>query len=155
MCLYIFFRKPFKSSNYSIKGVLLESIHFFKLPEGLRTPRLVGALLFVIGLVLFFQTGAQMFETWDNLKYVKACYSAKQNVPNFQEDCSFIAKNLLNISPRPDQSVLNLKQMFVAFSGSLAAMFFWIIVIILSVGLYESEKIVIPIQKAMRKVEKK
>ncbi len=132
----------------------VDKVHFFKLPSGLRTPKLFGAFLAVVALLLFFQSGALMFETWENLKLVNSCYSSAQALPSFSEDCRALAKDLLGLSVRPDQVSLGIRQMFIAFVGPLASMFFWIIVFLAGIGLYESGKIINPIQQSVRQMKK-
>lgn len=116
----------------------------------LHLPKLIGAFLMVAALLMIVKSGADMFESWDNVKYLNDCLK-DQYVPfsQCQEDAFYAG-----VFVRPDQSVLTAKQAWSAVSEPIGEMFYWFAAFLLGLLLYFTGRMVLPVQESIReKVE--
>lgn len=137
----------------------MDKMIFFKLgDETIRMPKFVGAFLAIVAVLLFFSSGAKMFESWDNIKAINSCLSSIGGYSSAEPEkflvCQSMAKNAFDFNIRPDQSVLSNKQIAIALLLPVAELFFWLVVLIFALGLYNSGKIVIPVKQSVREIKK-
>lgn len=109
--------------------------------------KLIGAFIIVVALLLFFKSGANMIDSWDNVKFVNACL---KNVAGDEEKfivCQDQALKSLDVYIRPGQDELNTKQFAMALLSPIAWLLFWIVVLILGLFFYRTGAFQIPIEE--------
>ena len=123
--------------------------------KNLQLVRMLGAFLFFAGLLMFFQAGVRMFETWENIKVVNNCIISSGSDLSFIGTCQQIAKDSMGIYFRPDQSKLGIRQLYSAVAPDVANLFIWIAVLMFGYGLYTSIKVTIPVEEEIKRKNKK
>lgn len=129
--------------TYSLSGKTLQLV------------RMLGAFLFFAGLLMFFQAGVRMFETWENVKVVNNCIISAGNDLTFIGTCQQIAQDSMNVYFRPDQSKLGIRQMYSAVAPDVAFLFIWIAILMFGYGLYTSVRVSVPVMEESKSKKKK
>jgi hypothetical protein len=130
---------------------------FFRLGgRNVHVPKLIGAFLIVAAVLLFVKAGADMFESWDNAKFLNSC------LENASSSLSLEGKQMCQQSAyyagqfvRLDQKALTSKQTWSMLLGPIAGLFLWAIALIIGLMLYLSGRIIIPIEEAERLVKER
>jgi len=118
-------------------------------------PKLVGAFVLLAALLLFVQSSAKMFESWDNLKVISACIdSANDYSDNIAEMtyCQDQAEKSLDLFVRIDQDKLTMKQFFGVLLGPIASVMVWLAALFIGWIIYRSGDLVLPIEETIRDV---
>ncbi len=123
----------------------------------LQIPKLIGAFVIVIALLMFFKSGAEMSDSWDNIKFVNNCLSVAEGNDEMFNECQDQALKALNIYVRPGQDKLNTKQFLMAIATPIAWLMFWIIILGLGIVSYRHGTFELPVETTVekRKVRKK
>jgi len=123
----------------------------------LQIPKLIGAFVIVIALLMFFKSGAEMIDSWDNIKFVNNCLSVAEGNDEMFNECQDQALKALNIYVRPGQDKLNTKQFLMAIAAPIAWLMFWIIILGLGIVSYRHGTFELPVETTVekRKVRKK
>jgi len=123
-------------------------IMFFRIGgKNLHLPKLIGAFLVVASLLMFFNAGALMFESWDNVKFLNKCLQDPNAFPQgFCQQSAYYA----GVFVRPDQDSLGVKQTWSLLLEPIASLFLWLIGLLVGAMLYLSGKIILPIEEAER-----
>lgn len=129
--------------------------------KNFHLPKLIGAFLVFGAILMLFQGVAQMFDVWDSLKDYPNCIdSVNQSQPTVLEaqsmykDCKEILYRKTGIQLLRSQVSLTARQYWIALIGPVAGIFFWAIVFFFGVMLYNTGKIVIPVEQSISKKKK-
>ena len=118
-------------------------------------PKLVGAFVLLAALLLFVQSSAKMFESWDNLKVISVCIdNANDYSDNIAEMtyCQDQAEKSLDLFVRIDQDKLTMKQFFGTLLGPIASVMMWLAALFIGWIIYRSGDLVLPIEETIRDV---
>ena len=133
----------------------MHKIMYFRLGgRDVHVPRLIGAFLIFIALLMFFKAGATMVNSWDDIKQTNSCLGVLGASPEYTP-CRDFAMQSLDISIRPDQTSLNSKQWAAALFGPIASLFFWLVILLLGFTLYKTGNFVVPIEETEFEVKRR
>lgn len=133
----------------------MRRIMFFKIAgQNVHIPKLAGAFIIFIALLMFFQAGALMIESWDNLKFVNNCLQTSQGYGPTFEACQEYAFDT-GLTVRPGQDELNTKQYAVGLFPPIASLLFWLILLGLGIVFYKTGNLVVPIEQSVTEVKEK
>ncbi|RLG70756.1 MAG: hypothetical protein DRO04_01205 [Candidatus Iainarchaeum archaeon] len=120
----------------------------------LQLPKLVGAFIIVIALLMFFKSGAEMIDSWDNIKFVNNCLSMAEGNDVMFKECQDQALKALNIYVRPGQYSLNTKQFLMSIATPIAWLMFWIVVLALGIASYRHGTFEFPVETTVEEKKK-
>ncbi len=116
--------------------------------------KLMGAFIVFAAVLMLFQGVANMFDTWDELKAYPSCLESSdamhETVLEAQEgykDCKEILYRKTGIQLLHSQVNPTARQYWMAFLEPIFWIFVWAIMFFFGTMLYNTGKIVIPIQK--------
>lgn len=116
-------------------------------------PKLIGSFVLFAALLMFFQAGAVMFDSWDNLKDIQNCLDAVQTNSTTIDVCQRSAYYAFDdMYIRANQTELTSRQVGAALLKPIAWLFFWAVVFILGIMFYRSGTIVIPIEESIKEI---
>jgi len=130
-------------------------IMFFKVGgRNVHLPKLMGAFVLVAAFLMFCTSVSQMFESWENAKFIDNCLgqaSASLSIEDKQtcQQSAYYA----GLFVRLDQKALTAKQFLGMILQPIAMMLLWIVVLVFGAMLYLSGKLIIPIEEAERVVK--
>lgn len=130
---------------------------FFRIGgRSVHLPKLVGAFIIVAALLMFFNAGAQMFESWDNAKFLNTCLENSSASLSFSDkltcqQSAYYAGTFVRL----DQKSLSAKQFWSMILQPIANLFLWAVVLVIGVMLYLSGKLIIPVEEAERDFKEK
>ena len=115
--------------------------------KNLHLLKLIGAFVLFAALLMFFQAGAGMFNSWDALKAYPACIGGVQSQSDF-EGCRTALHYNAGIFPAANQAELSSRQVWFALLGPVAQVLFWAALFIFGIILYKTGRIILPIEEA-------
>ena len=115
--------------------------------KNIHLSRLLGAFVIFVALIMFFQSGARMIDSWDSVEFVNDCLQTAEGDLEAFGHCQDNALKSLDVYVRPDQSSLNSKQFAMSLLPPIAWVLFWMIVLALGLSFYRTGKFVIPIKE--------
>lgn len=127
--------------------------HIFFLRVGsknLHLLKLIGAFLLFAALLMFFKSGAVMFNSWDALKEYPACLGGVQSQADF-ESCRLTLYYNAGVFPSLSQAELTSRQIWSAFLGPIAEVFFWAAAFIFGIILYKTGRIIFPVEETFQR----
>ena len=113
-------------------------------------PKLIGALVLFAAVIMFFQTSAAMFNSWDNVKYVDGCLNPAKGPDALVVNCTELAKDSLGVSVRADQDSMTLRQKVEAIAPSVAGILFWLAALFAGFMVYRTGQLVLPIEEEVK-----
>jgi len=141
-------------------GFLKTDVLFTIGGKNFHLPKLIGAFLVFGAVLMLFQGVAQMFDSWDALKDYPKCVDAVQapssgDVVNAQfsmyKECKEILYRKTGIQLLSSQVLPSARQKWIALIGPIAGIFFWSIMFFFGIMLYNTGKIVIPVEHSKPK----
>jgi len=135
----------------------VHKVLFFRIgSRNVHLPKLIGAFIIVTAVLMFFQAGAVMFESWDNAKFLNNCLQNASAGLSLQDKqvCQQSAY-YAGVFVRLDQKALTAKQFWSMILQPIALLFGWAIVFIIGAMLYLSGRIIVPIEEAERIIKEK
>jgi len=122
--------------------------------KDLHLPKTIGAFIVFAGILLFFQSAALMFDSWENIKYVNGCMQSASSIVELGE-CQQAANEAFSFHVRAEQTHLTNKQFAVALIGPVARMFLWIALMAFGVMVYNTGRLTIPVEESVREIKEK
>ena len=127
--------------------------------KNFQLPKLIGAFLVFGAILMLFMTVAHMFEVWTSLKDYPNCVSTALDVSganleqakSMYKDCREILHNITGIQLLSAQVDINGRQYWIALISPVANIFLWSIVFFFGIMLYNTGKIIIPIERVQSK----
>lgn len=120
-----------------------------------HTPRLIGAFVLFAALLMFVGSVAEMFNSWDNLKYWEECLlEADDDVARYQ-DCRADLYNNTGIYMHYGEAKLSTRQTATLLLSPIAGIFLWLAILFIGWMLYKTGDLVLPIEETVRDVERK
>lgn len=123
-------------------------------PKSLHLPKLIGAFIIIAAVLMFVKAGADMFESWDNVKELDYCL--KNAAVSLQlQDKQLCQQNAFwaGIYVRAEQKALTNKQVWSLLAEPIAALFLWAVVLIIGVMLYLTGRIIVPVEESSKEVK--
>ncbi|MFA4907114.1 MAG: hypothetical protein WC602_02490 [archaeon] len=128
--------------------IRLKRIFFLRIGgKNLHLLKLIGAFVLFAALLMFFQAGAGMFNSWDALKAYPACIGGVQSQFDF-EGCRTALYYNTGLFPSAGQAELSSRQVWFALLGPIAQVLFWAALFIFGIILYKTGRIILPIEEA-------
>jgi hypothetical protein len=144
-------------------GDHLKKLVLFKVgSKDAQLPKLIGAFLIVISVLMLVQSGAVMFDSWQAIRGFDTCiidsYKSSQEVPVengidklvYELKVSECKDALYEISgaqiPGGVYS-MSLRQMATAFLGPVSNFFVWAIVFLFALFLFNNASVVVPVEQ--------
>ena len=115
--------------------------------KNIHLSRLLGAFVIFVALIMFFNSGAQMIDSWDTIQFVNNCLGTAEGDLDAFAVCQDNALKALEVYVRPGQSELNSKQFAMSILPPIAWVLFWMIMLALGLSFYRTGKFVIPIKE--------
>ena len=115
--------------------------------KNIHLSRLSGAFVIFVALIMFFKSGAQMIDSWDNISFVNDCLGTAEGDLDAFGLCQENADKALDVYVRPGQSELNSKQFAMSILPPIAWVLLWMVVLALGLAFYRTGKFVIPIKE--------
>jgi hypothetical protein len=115
--------------------------------KNIHLSRLLGAFVIFVALIMFFKSGAQMIDSWDNIQFVNDCLGTAEGDLDAFGVCQENGLKALEVYVRPGQGELNSKQFAMSILPPIAWVLFWMIVLALGLSFYQTGKFVIPIKE--------
>ena len=124
-----------------------------------QLPKLIGAFLIVISVLMLFQSGAVMFDSWQAIKGFNDCvdnaYSIDADVSGISavlselkyQDCKSSFKDITSAQVPGGQTYLTARQKWTAFLTPVSVFFAWAIVFLFALFLFNSATIVVPVEQ--------
>ena len=113
-------------------------------------PKLIGALILFAAVIMFFQTSAEMFNSWDNVKHVDNCLNPSEAPFVLGVNCVDMAEQSLDVSIRADQKGLTLRQKVEAVAPSIAGIMFWLAALFAGYMVYRTGQLVLPLEEEVK-----
>lgn len=135
----------------------MHRIMFFRIGgRNVHLPKLMGAFILVAAFLMFCASVSQMFESWDNARFIDNCLE-KASASLSLEDKQVCQQSAYyaGLFVRLDQKALTAKQFLGMVLQPIAMMLLWIVVLVLGAMLYLSGKLVIPVEEAERVVKER
>lgn len=124
----------------------MERIIYLRLGNGnLHLPKLIGAFLMIAALLMVVKSGADMFESWDNVKYLNNCLGYDQSFLRCQQDAYYAGTFV-----RPGQENLTAKQAGSMIANPIGDLFVWFAVFLVGLLLYFTGRMVLPVREMVR-----
>lgn len=135
----------------------MRRIIFLKIAgRDIHLPRLIGAFILFASLFMFIKASADMFDSWDNMKYVEKCMAsveigAEQDVQQAQiNDCRETLYRSTGVYLKPGEGKLTTRQFWSVLFGPIAAILFWLAILFVGWILYRTGELVLPIEEQIR-----
>ncbi len=132
----------------------MRRIMYFRVAgRDVHLPKLIGAFILFASLLMFVQSSAQMFDSWDNLKHYDSCILKINSNASLDgqraefNSCSDTLYKATGIVVREDVPKLTARQFWSGLLGSIASLLFWLAILFVGYVLYRSGDLVIPIEE--------
>ncbi len=125
-----------------------------------QLPRLIGAFLIVIAVLMLIQSGAVMFDSWQSLKDFGKCveFSGVKELDSLDspsallaemryQDCKNSLYQLTGAQVPGAATSLTSRQFWTAFLGPVSIFFVWAIVFLFALFLFNNASIVVPVEE--------
>lgn len=143
--------------------ILLKKLVLFKIgSKDAQLPKLVGAFLIVISILMLVHSGAVMFDSWQAIKGFDDCvidsYKAASEIGVETgmdkvvyelkvKDCKDSLYQISGAQIPGGVYSLSLRQMATAFLGPVSTFFAWAIVFLFALFLFNSASVVVPVEQ--------
>ncbi|MDD3083607.1 MAG: hypothetical protein PHP82_01155 [Candidatus ainarchaeum sp.] len=138
----------------------MKKIVLFKIgSKSAQLPRLVGAFLIVISILMLIQSGAVMFDSWTAVKEFNVCidkaYSIEGEVQGLDailselkyQDCKNSLYQITGAQVTGGKMYLTSRQFWTAFTTPVSIFFVWAIIFLFALFLFNSSSIVVPVEQ--------
>ena len=124
-----------------------------------QLPKMVGAFLVIISVLMLIQSGAIMFDSWGAVKEFNSCvdkaYSIEGDVRGLDailselkyQDCKNSLYQITGAQITGGKTYLTSRQFWTAFTTPVSFFFAWAIVFLFALFLFNSSSIVVPIEQ--------
>jgi len=123
--------------------------------------KMVGAFLIVISVLMLVRSGAVMFDSWQSLKGFNNCVEFSgvkdldllQGSPDYllaqmrYEDCKDSLYDITGAQVAGGETALTSRQFWTAILGPVAQFFWWAIVFLFALFLFNNSSIVVPVEE--------
>lgn len=130
--------------------------------QNFHLPKLIGAFLVFGAILMLFQSVAHMFEVWDSLKdypnCIKATNQSEDSLLEAQQmysECKESLYRKTGLQLLFSQVEITMRQYWMTLLQPIAGIFFWAIVFFFGIMLYNTGKIIIPLEQSTKKKKKK
>ena len=120
----------------------------------MHVPKLVGAFVIFIALLMFFKAGADMIDSWDNIKFVNNCLEVAVGDEGKFLECQDQALKSMNVFVRPGQDSLNNKQFAMGILPPVSWLLFWLVILGLGLFFYRTGSFVVPLEERIVELQK-
>ena len=123
--------------------------------RNVHLPKMVGAFIIVATILMFAQSASSLFDARDVMVYYQTCITDLGKTADILQQhsqfefCSNQLYNATGLVVRADSPMLTYRQFFIGLSGKLAALLFWLAVLIAGYFLYRSDRLLAPIESAV------
>ena len=136
-----------------VLGDLMRKLMWFRLAEkDVHLPKLIGAFLLFGSLLMFFQAGATMFSTWDEVSYLDECLLNARDDSAMIQDCRTTLYNNSGVYLRPGEGKLSSRQFWSLMLAPIGGLMLWAIVFLIGVMFYRTGNLVVPIEETSKNV---
>ena len=141
---------------------MMKKIVYFRIAgKDVHLPKLIGAFVIFAAVLMFIQSSAVMFDSWDAAKDTGKCIqlasanSLREEVgPDLYPKCRELA-NPLGIYVRDGQDNLTTRQFWGSLLGPVASIMFWLAILFFGLILYRTGELVLPIEQTTVDVQSK
>lgn len=134
-------------------------IYFRAAGRDVHIPKLIGSFVIFAALLMFMQSAAVMFDSWETAKEVNGCLAeASANLDRLEPgkdiypECQTIAKDYLGIRVLDGQDKLTTRQFWSGLLGPISAILIWLAILFVGYVLYRTGELVIPIEETIRNI---
>tara|TARA_Y100000310_G_scaffold327497_2_gene393971 strand:+ start:5690 stop:6121 length:432 start_codon:yes stop_codon:yes gene_type:complete len=125
--------------------------------QDVQLPRLIGAFILLVAILMFVRAGAQMFDSWDTLKSYPDCIasigSGTDEVAQLQYmDCKDSLYGITGLQLKGAQDKMSTRQFWFALLGPIGNLFIWAIVFLLGIVFYNTGNLIVPIEQSVREI---
>lgn len=126
--------------------------------KDVHLPKLIGAFILFAALFMFIKGTAEMFDSWDNLKYAETCLaSVDVSAPIIEQEaaiqeCRDTLYNNTGIYLKLGQGKPTSRQFWSVLLGPIASVLFWLAVLFIGWILYKTGELVVPIEETVKEV---
>ncbi|MDD4250615.1 MAG: hypothetical protein PHX27_00300 [Candidatus ainarchaeum sp.] len=144
----------------------MKKIILFKIgSKDAQLPRLVGAFLIIISVLMLIQSGAVMFDSWSAVKEFNSCvdkaYSISGDVVGLDailselkyQDCKNSLYQITGAQVVGGKTFLTSRQFWTAFATPVSIFFAWSIIFLFALFLFNSAAIVVPVEQIVLEQE--
>ena len=117
--------------------------------QDLQLPKLIGAFIVFAAILLFVRAGAQMFDSWDAVKDVRACFEEVGEDPAYTSvsQCRDMAQEL-GLYVKVSQFELTKRQFWSALLEPIASLFLWAGAFLVGLIVYRANFVPLPAKQA-------
>ena len=106
-------------------------------------PRLLGAFILLLAIIMFVVSSGHMFDSWDAMSKYPSCVSKigtqTDQVAMLQYlDCKDSLYNITGLQLRPDQPRITSRQFVITLLSPIAELLFWAAAFVLGLFLYKT-----------------
>ncbi|MBI2529858.1 MAG: hypothetical protein HYW05_01840 [Candidatus Diapherotrites archaeon] len=109
---------------------------------GMRLPKLLGAFIALIAVIMFFSSIVSLEEASSAVLKAKTCLSS---IEFNQDDCRAMIKDVTGVTVANDQTKLTLRQIYSAIAPQIAWILVWAAAFLIGIALYRGKKQLVPI----------
>ncbi|MCX8158376.1 MAG: hypothetical protein N3D73_01785 [Candidatus Diapherotrites archaeon] len=137
----------------------MKRVVYFRLgSREIHMPRLIGAFILFASLLMFIKASADTFNSWDVLKnYEKCINNIDSALPidlqsSEADKCKQYLKDNTGLSLPPYQAKPTVRQFWSALLAPIAALLFWLAVLLVGLVLYRTGDIILPIEETVKEL---
>ena len=135
----------------------MRKIMYFRVAgRDVHLPKLIGAFILFAALLMFVQASANMFDSWDNLKFYDKCISSvdtANSISQQQDDyayCTDVLYRSTGIVVKGDDLRLTARQFWGGLLSPIASILFWLAGLFVGYIFYRTGDIVLPIEEDIK-----
>ncbi len=115
---------------------------------GMRLPKLLGAFIALIALILFFSSIVALEEASSTVSKAKTCLSS---IEFNSDECRATIKDVTGINVAKGQTHLTIRQIYAAVAPHIALILLWAAAFLVGIALYRGKKEIMPLQASRAK----
>lgn len=126
--------------------------------KNVHLPKLIGAFILFAALFMFIRSSAEMFDSWDNLKYVETCLgkvdaSAPAELQKAAiSDCRETLYKNTGIYLKEGQGKPTSRQFWSVLLAPIASILLWLAILFIGWVLYRTGELVLPIEESVKEL---
>jgi hypothetical protein len=130
-------------------------------------PKMVGAFLIIVSILMLVHSGAVMFDSWQAVKHFDNCvddaYAMQGTNPELvsilselkYQDCKDSLQDITGAQVAGGTKVLTSRQFWTAFLGPVSIFFIWAIVFLFALFIFNNTSVIVPVEKVEIDLEKR